>query len=164
MAQNSGAAVDRLRSPFVDTKPRPATVTPHAVLTHRAALRIVNDLQTLCYADPPAVHVLATWSHEFRRNLPPTLYVAHREDRTRMAKEDDTKESVRRLFDLIEVLAPKRPIAVQAVEHVIRAFVVEEGRQLVAARLQQMGPEEVEQMVKLSAQLIDQPARTGPSD
>lgn len=158
MAQDSAAVVvDRLRSPnFVVDKPRPAKVTPHAVLAHRAALRIVNDLQCLVYSDPPAVHLLAEWAAEFRRGLPPILYLTPREDLSRMTKEDDdVQESARRLKEYIDVLVPKRPVVVHAVEHCVRALIVEEGRQLVAERLQHMGPEAVEQMVQLSARLLD---------
>jgi hypothetical protein len=138
-------------------KRRPAKVIPHGAAIHRTALRLVNHVQVLVYTRPPAVTLLEQWAHRFRTARDPIVYLAcPQEDRSRMnshESDDDARASALRLVELIQVLAPERPVVVQAVERCVRALVVDEARQRIMGRLRQFSPEDIAAVDALTAQL-----------
>lgn len=67
--------------------------------------------------------------------------------------EAQTRESVRRLMDLVQVLVPGRPGVVLAIERCVLALVVDEMRQRIVDRLAGLSPEDLSTVDLLTAQL-----------
>jgi nitrogen-specific signal transduction histidine kinase len=150
------------RSALILQKLRPAKATTLPAVK-RSALQLVNHVQVLVHHNPPAVDFLEQSAARLRQLSNYSFYpYPSAEDIMIRSTDEDAREAARRLIDFIQVNTVKRPVLVQAVDHMTRALVVEEGRQWLATQLQQMNPEDVATMVALATQLIKNHA--GPAD
>lgn len=75
---------------------------------------------------------------------------------------EDAEEAARRLIDYIQQYKTKRPAIIHGIDDVTRALLVQEGRDFVAARLEEMTPEDVSTMVALATHLTK--ARPAPRE
>jgi hypothetical protein len=72
--------------------------------------------------------------------------------------DDDTRETVKRLIDLIQVLAPtRRENVARAIEQCVLALVVDEMRQRIVERLKRFSPEDLALVDTMTAQMATHP-------
>jgi len=77
----------------------------------------------------------------------------------------DTREAVKRLIELIQVLAPsRRPGVTMAIERCVLALVIDEMRQRIIERLQHLSSEDIRTVDVLTASLAGQRDDEPPSD
>jgi len=120
-------------------------------------MRLINHVQVLAYAAPPAIHFLEHWGRALRPAAPWYLTYPPRDDDTLnhhplIIEPAASRVSSTQLLDLLPVLTPDRPILVAAVERgaLIQA---EAARRRIITRLHAFGADDLAATDALTEQL-----------